>query len=101
MIALVAGLSILGWPVFYLGYRKIRGAPRAGVIVLAIVASMEVAMLSGLFIYYSSDFAQPVRELMQDAAIITAGLSFFGYALGGNAYHKALRLYGSQRDDPQ
>ena len=99
MIALVAGLSILGWPVFYLGYRKIRGAPRAGVIVLAIVASMEGIMLSGLLGYYASDFAQPVRELMRDASLITAGLAYLSFILSANAYHKALRLYGSQRDD--
>lgn len=99
MIALVAGLSILGWPVFYVGYRRISGATRAGVIVLAIVASMEGMMLSGLFGYYASDFTQPVRELIRDATDITVILSFFSILLSANAYHKALRLYGSQRDE--
>lgn len=99
MIALVAGLSILGWLISYVGYRRIRGAPRAGVIVLAIVASMEGMMLSLLAVYYASDFAPPVRDLILGAIPITALLLFISISLSGNAYHKALRLYGSQRDD--
>ena len=69
------------------------------IIVLAIVASMEGMMLSLLAIYYASNFAQPVRDIILHTTPITALLFFISISLSGNAYHKALRLYGSERDE--